>query len=179
LRGRYWVQYDRDQHSAAANEEADVSRASDLPIHSAPHPAGKRRTTHDEIGLARIRRVVDDFYDRIQRHPKLAVPFGIVEDWPSHKARLTHFWWLSLGGEAYAPYAYRVGAKHATVGISNELIDEWLTLFRVTLDEHLPKALADAWFQRASRMGDSLRMLSTFYAQRAAAQQPSTRDGLR
>ncbi len=153
-----------------------MSGVADLPIHSARHPGDTRRTTHDDIGLARIRRIVDVFYDRVRRHPCLAEPFLMVEDWPSHKARLTHFWWLSLGGEAYAPYQYRVGAKHATVGISDELVDEWLALFRVTLDEHLPKALADAWFHRASRMGDSLRMLSEFYAQRAEAGRTGCRD---
>lgn len=151
-----------------------MTRVADLPIRSGPHPSSARRTTHNDIGLARIRRVVDDFYDRIQRHPRLSEPFRVVEDWASHKARLTHFWWLSLGGEAYASYEYRVGAKHATVGINDELVDAWLALFRTTLDDHLPEALADAWFQRAARMGDSLRMLGAFYAKRAATHSIST-----
>lgn len=137
-----------------------------LPIHAARHANAARRSTHSDIGLSRMRRVVDDFYDRVQRHPTLAEPFGAVADWPTHKARLTHFWWLSLGGDAYAPYAYRVGAKHADVGVTSALVDDWLVLFRTTLDDHLPPPLAQAWFQRARRMGDSIRLLSTFYEQR-------------
>lgn len=135
----------------------------DIPILSANSGATRQRETHARIGLETVRAVVDDFYDRIQRHPTLAERFAVVEDWDEHKARLTHFWWISLGGQAYAPYRYRIGEKHAPVGVTHALVDDWLALFRTTLDDHLPTHLADAWIERAERMGDSLRMLSDFY----------------
>lgn len=126
----------------------------------------RARDTHERIGLGRIAAVVDDFYERVRSHPTLAVPFAPVGDWPDHKARLTHFWWIGLGGRAYADYRYDIGRKHAPVGVTPALIDDWLTLFRATLDDHLPRALADAWFIRAQRMGDSLRLLTEFYARK-------------
>jgi len=135
----------------------------DIPIRSTRTSAERQRQTYALIGWPAVRAVVDDFYDRIQWHPTLAQPFAVVTDWEHHKARLTHFWWISLGGDAYAPYRYRIGEKHAPVGVTHALIDDWLTLFRRTLEDHLPPDLAGLWFERAQRMGDSLRMLSDFY----------------
>ncbi len=122
----------------------------------------RQRDTHDQIGHERIQAVVDDFYDRIQRHPTLAEPFRRVTDWPGHKARLTHFWWLSLGGERYRDDEFRVGPAHMSLGITDPLVDDWLALFRAVLDDHLPADLADAWFARAEHMGRSIRMLAQF-----------------
>ncbi|MCO6441849.1 MAG: group III truncated hemoglobin [Nitrococcus mobilis] len=120
----------------------------------------RQRDTHAAIGLEAIRSVVDDFYNRIQRHPTLAEPFGRVKDWPEHKARLSHFWWISLGGERYRDDRYRVAATHLPIGISDALVDDWLALFRTTLADHLEADLAAQWYQRAEHMGRSIRMLA-------------------
>jgi len=64
------------------------------------------------IGRDGIAAVVDVFYTRIQGHPSLAGPFGIVEDWPHHKEKLTHFWWVLLGGDPYMEVDYSVPMKH-------------------------------------------------------------------
>lgn len=124
----------------------------------------RRRDTHEAIGLDTIRRVVDDFYDRVQAHPTLSEPFRRVEDWPEHKARLTHFWWISLGGERYRDDQYRVAPAHMPLGITEELVDDWLRLFAATLDDHLSPALARAWLDRAEHMGRSIRMLASWNA---------------
>lgn len=126
-------------------------------------PAPQLRDTYALIGRARIAAVVDDFYGRVQRHPTLAAPFGIVTDWAEHKARLTHFWWLSLGGPAYRQDRYRVADKHMPVGVTHDLIADWLGLFRETLSDHLPEELAAPWFTRASNMGASLNLMSEYY----------------
>lgn len=120
----------------------------------------RSRNTHEAIGLDTIRRVVDDFYDRIQRHPTLAEPFQRVGDWPEHKARLTHFWWLSLGGERYRDDQFRVGPAHMPLSITDELVTDWLTLFEATVRCHVEATLAEAWLQRARHMGRSIRMLA-------------------
>lgn len=122
----------------------------------------RTRNTHEAIGLAAMAAVVDDFYDRIQAHPTLAEPFERIDDWPEHKARLTHFWWLSLGGKAYRDDQYRVGPLHMSLGINDELVDDWLALFNQVLHEHLDPELAQAWYQRAANMGRSIRMLASF-----------------
>jgi hemoglobin len=121
-----------------------------------------QRNTHEAIGLPAITAVVDDFYSRIQHHPTLAKPFERVDDWPEHKARLTHFWWLSLGGKAYRDDQYRVGPLHMTLGITDALVDDWLALFHQVMVEHLDAELAEAWYRRAANMGRSIRMLASF-----------------
>lgn len=122
----------------------------------------RERNTHEAIGRDTVAAVVDDFYDRVQRHPTLAEPFLRVSDWPEHKARLTHFWWISLGGDAYRDDEYRVGPAHIGMGVPPELVDDWLALFRATLDAHLPPELADPWFDRARNMGRSIRMMLAY-----------------
>lgn len=139
-----------------------------LPVSEINRP----RNTHHLIGHTAIAGVVDDFYERVQQHPALAVPFAVVDDWDEHKARLTHFWWVSLGGEPYAPYQYRVAEKHMAVGVTSTLVDDWLALFHTTLNDHLPESLVDPWFERARRMGDSIRLVSEFY--RRKAERPPT-----
>lgn len=147
--------------NATSNPQPNVGRVpvSDL---------GRARDTHNRIGHATIARVVDDFYERVQRHPTLAEPFRVVSDWHEHKARLTHFWWVALGGEAYAPYHYEVGRKHADVGVTSALVDDWLALFETTMHEHVAPDVAQSWLHRARRMGDSLRLLGEFYRRKAA-----------
>lgn len=120
----------------------------------------RERKTVEAIGHDAIERVVDDFYNRIQQHPTLAAPFRQVEDWPEHKARLTHFWWISLGGKRYRDDQYRVAPVHMSLGITHELVDDWLALFEATLHDHLSDELAEAWLDRARNMGRSIRLLA-------------------
>ncbi|MEJ2687942.1 MAG: group III truncated hemoglobin [Gammaproteobacteria bacterium] len=129
--------------------------------------AQRLRQTHARIGWERMAAVVDDFYDRVQAHPTLAVPFLMVSDWTLHKARLTHFWWVALGGRRYRPDRYDVAGKHLAVGVNDELVDDWLELFHATLREHLPGDLAEAWFRRARLMGGSVRQSAAFYRRKA------------
>lgn len=119
---------------------------------------------HDLIGLSAIAAVVDDFYGRIQRHPTLAEPFQRIADWPEHKARLTHFWWCSLGGKRYREDRYRVAPLHAELNVTRTQVNDWLALFRQTLSDHLPAELAAAWFRRAALMGRSLGRSNGFPA---------------
>ncbi|KAB7627771.1 group III truncated hemoglobin [Alkalilimnicola sp. S0819] len=122
----------------------------------------RERNTHERIGHPRVAAVVDDFYSRVQVHPTLAEPFGRVDDWPEHKARLTHFWWVSLGGEAYRDDRYRVAGAHMGLGVDGALVDDWLALFEQTLHDHLEPELAEAWLQRARHMGRSIRAMLDF-----------------
>src|SRR5688500_13751905 len=95
------------------------------------------------IGMDKVREAVSDFYDSVQRHVTLRVPFGSVHDWSEHKAHLAHFWWVTLGGRPYRDKPYRVSDKHAAAGFTPELLVDWLELFRETLTKHLPADLAE------------------------------------
>jgi len=114
------------------------------------------------IGLEKIEAVIGDFYDRVQRHETLSVPFGIVHDWAGHKAHLSHFWWVNLGGRAYREQPYRVAERHATAGFTPELLVDWLELFHDTLTTHLSPDLAEHWYARAARIGRSLELMHEF-----------------
>lgn len=133
-----------------------------------PGSRDARRVTAEHIGRDTIARVVDVFYDRIQHHPTLAEPFRIVHDWPAHKAKMTHFWWVALGGRAYASWRYEVVPKHAAVGVTPALVDDWLALFETTVRERVAPELADVWLFRARRMGDSLRLVGDYYRRKQA-----------
>ena len=128
-----------------------------------------------EIGLDRVKAVVGDFYDRVQEHPALAGPFGIVDDWQEHKAHLSHFWWVTLGGGPYRNKPYQVADKHAMAGFTPELLVDWLSLFRATLNSHLPAETAEQWFARAANIGRSLKLMHEL-RRRAAAEHPRASD---
>lgn len=110
----------------------------------------------DAIGQERVARVVDCFYDRIRQHPSLQHPFANVHDWPAHKAILTHFWWVTLGGKRYLDYSYQVASKHGEAGFTPALLTDWLALFREIIQEEIPDELAAGWLERAERIGQSL-----------------------
>ena len=115
---------------------------------------------YEAIGRERVAYVVDDFYARVRKHPALAEPFAVVADWDEHKARMTHYWWRSLGGPRYRPYRYEVMARHEPVEVSQDLLKAWLALFAQTLREDLPDDLARPWYERARRIAGSLRVLA-------------------
>jgi hemoglobin len=114
------------------------------------------------LGLDTVTRVVSDFYDEVQRHSRLSVPFGIVHDWAEHKQHLAHFWWVTLGGKPYRTEPYRVADKHAAAGFTPALLVDWLALFREVLDRHLSEDLADQWYARAANIGRSLEYMHEF-----------------
>ena len=111
------------------------------------------------IGLDKVQAIVGDFYDRVQEHPTLARPFRIVDDWEEHKAHLSHFWWVTLGGRPYRNKPYKVADKHAMAGFTPELLVDWLSLFQTTLNSHLPADIAEQWFARATNIGRSLKLM--------------------
>ena len=122
-----------------------------------------------QIGLDKVHAVVSDFYDRVQTHPRLAMPFAIVEDWPEHKAHLSHFWWVTLGGKRYREKPYSVAEKHALAGFTPALLQEWLALFRQTLAAHLPAEYSDEWLARAEHIGRSLELMHEFHSRKRTA----------
>lgn len=114
------------------------------------------RVTAEVIGLGNIRRVVDEFYERVREDPVLGPRFEVVSDWSEHKARIAHFWWVVLGGAAYESCRYRVVQTHRTVGVRGVEIEHWLGIFADCVRSSLPEPLAEAWLHRARTMGRSL-----------------------
>lgn len=128
------------------------------------------------IGRDKVAEVVDRFYDRVQQHPTLKIPFQIVKDWPHHKELITHFWWVSLGGERYLKYRYEVAIKHMEAGFTPDLLVDWLALFQDTVREVLEPELADPWIKRAELIGQSLTMLHHFHTGARQRHPPEAED---
>lgn len=118
----------------------------------------RRRLTAQIIGLGAIREVVDRFYDRVRDDALLACRFRGVSDWPAHKAKMTHFWWVALGGSAYGAYRYRVIDAHRRVGVQPYEVKHWLGVFSECVTRTLPVPEANAWLRRARAMGESLSL---------------------
>jgi hemoglobin len=116
----------------------------------------------DQIGQARVAAVVDAFYSQVQHHSTLAAPFAVVDNWPGHKAILTHFWWVSLGGKRYSQYPYAVARKHIEAGFTTALLADWLALFAEVISAELPPDLAAGWLERARKIGESLTYMVAF-----------------
>ena len=116
--------------------------------------------THEDIF-----KVVDTFYTRVQEDSLLKVPFQSVHDWPEHIQRLTHFWWIRLGGRSYMNVSYNPVLKHFEAGFNAEFLKRWLELFHQTLKENLREDQANLWILISEKMGQALTMKNEFYKQ--------------
>ncbi len=116
--------------------------------------------THGEIF-----KVVDDFYNRIQRDPVLQVPFQSVHDWPEHIDRITHFWWIRMGGQPYQFSEYNPVPKHYFAGFNRELLKRWLGIFNDTLKDNLTPSQAVLWLLIAETIGRTLTAKNDLFEQ--------------
>lgn len=103
-----------------------------------------------------INNVVKTFYARVEVDDHLHGPFSVVDDWPHHIDKLTHFWWFRFGGDPYMNVQYDPVTRHFETGFSEGLLEIWLNLFKDVLNETLTPAQADLWFQFAEGMGAAL-----------------------
>lgn len=110
-----------------------------------------------------IHDVVDDFYNRIQIDSVLQIPFRSVENWPDHIQKLTHFWWIRLGGKPYLLNHYNPVAKHYFAGFNRELLTRWLAIFHDTLQSLLNPDQTEIWKLISERMGEALFMKNEYF----------------
>jgi hemoglobin len=135
-------------------------------IHFLPTAAMTLIKPHERISLAQqighesVFAVVNEFYDLIQHHHSLAIPFGSVEHWDEHKKKITEFWWTALGGQPTESYQYNPVAKHAAAGFNHGLLEDWKNLFKQVLSKHLTEQLAAQWFDRVTLIGSNLERIN-------------------
>lgn len=112
------------------------------------------------VDEAYIARMVHAFYGRIRADAALGPVFdaAIADRWPAHLERMVAFWSsvaLHTGGYSGKP----VPAHARLDGLSPELFQRWLALFRETLHETAPSPeAADYFIERADRIAASLQM---------------------
>lgn len=118
------------------------------------------RLIPDGLDEAMVRRVVDDFY-RKARHDSVIGPiFNRViadEEWPAHLDKIASFWSSMLLGTG--TYSGRPMPKHLAIGdLGDRHFERWLALFKETVDELCPPAVAAIFVDRAERVAHSLRL---------------------
>ena len=117
---------------------------------------GPARHDDDSLTIAEIERLVDRFYDRVQRDPVLGPIFNpAVLDWAEHKRTLVSFW--SSVALRSGTYRGNPMAAHRPHPIQAGHFDHWLALWRETADEVLSPAHAALFADYARRIARSLR----------------------
>lgn len=110
----------------------------------------------EALDARQIEKLVDRFYDRVQRDPVLGPIFNpAVHDWDAHKRTLVSFW----SSVALRSGSYRGNpmAAHRPHPIRAEHFDHWLALWRDTAESVLPPRHAELFCDYAARIGRSLR----------------------
>jgi hemoglobin len=118
-----------------------------------PHPEETIQPQGTVFSHEDLRLVVDGFYNKVAVDPLLKVPFSSVHDWPEHIARLTHFWWIRLGGKPYMFTHYNPIQKHFYAGFNETFLERWLSLFHETMREHLKEEQVQVWKAISENMG--------------------------
>ncbi len=124
--------------------------------------ASPPRGTSGLLTEAGIRQLLDLFYGRVRRDPKLGPVFvravGTSDaDWKRHLARLADFWstmMLRSGRYHGDPFS----AHLRLPDLEPAMLDRWLALFGETCAELFEPDLADAFRKRADRIARSLCM---------------------
>lgn len=102
-----------------------------------------------EIGLRRIATVVDSFYCQMMVRSDLKEPFCRVGTWAEHKARMTYFWWVALGGNPGSEEHLRLIDHQREDGFDSGALDGWMQLFAKVVHANLKRGLAEAWIEQA------------------------------
>lgn len=109
---------------------------------------------------AMVRAVVDDFYGKARLDPVIGPVFNAAiadGEWPEHLALIADFWSSMLLGTGR--YAGRPMPKHmALPGLADVHFLRWLSLFRDTVDQLCPPAVAALFIDRAERVAHSFRI---------------------
>lgn len=105
-----------------------------------------------EIGLCRIAVVVDQVHREMKKHERLEKFFREPENWGDRRARLTYFWWVVLGGNKLRTVALEVIPQRLRVGVSDELLRDWLHVLGNAALPILGEEQTRAWMQRAEQV---------------------------
>lgn len=104
---------------------------------------------HDIQGPEDIKRMVDDFYDRVAQDDLLAPIFNfrLSTYWVPHLEKMYLFWNAALFG--VKGYMGNPFAKHATMPVEAAHFERWLSLFTQTVEAHFAGPMAEEAKRRA------------------------------
>ena len=117
-----------------------------------------------EVTESAIKRLVDQFYARVRRHPVLGPVFdaAIPEPaWPPHLEKMYAFWssvMLTSGRYRGNP----VAVHRDVAGITPPLFATWLELFEATATDMFAPEPAARFVRAAQRIAESLKLALFF-----------------
>ena len=118
------------------------------------------RLIPDGLDEAMVRVVVDDFYRKARQDAVIGPIFNRVipdPEWPAHLDKIASFWSSMLLGTG--TYSGRPMPKHLAIGdLADRHFERWLNLFKQTVDEKCPPAVAALFVDRAERVAHSMRL---------------------
>ena len=110
-----------------------------------------------------VKTLVDRFYGKVRSDELLAPIFNerIRDRWPEHLEKMYRFWQTVLLGEH--TYMGSPFPPHANLPVDKSHFDQWLKLFKETLDEffHGEKANEAKW--RADKMAEMFQLRLNYF----------------
>jgi hemoglobin len=105
-----------------------------------------KEVLHDIVQRDDVMKLVDRFYDKVNKDPLLGPVFSHV-NWPHHLPIMYDFWSsMLLGDQTYRGNPLQ---KHLPLAIDKSHFNRWLTLFRETVDENFSGEKAEEVKMRA------------------------------
>lgn len=113
---------------------------------------------HDIEGIEDIKVLVDDFYDQVAKDDLLAPIFNfrLSTYWVPHLEKMYIFWNAVLFGEK--GYMGNPFMKHATMELTEDHFQRWLSMFNHTVDSHFEGLVAEDAKRRALIMANMFRL---------------------
>jgi hemoglobin len=105
----------------------------------------------DILGLDDIVLFVNEFYKKVQQDDLIGPVFGsVIQDWQPHLEKMYQFWNAALFG--VPGFKGNPFAKHAPLNIGPIHFEQWLILFRETIDSNFEGNMANDAKNRAELM---------------------------
>jgi hemoglobin len=103
----------------------------------------------DITGPEDIKKLVDNFYNKVRRDDVLAPVFAIrITDWQPHLDTMYNFWNMAIFGKK--EYTGNPFPKHMDLPIESAHFNRWLYHFMETLNESFEGPVATEAMQKAS-----------------------------
>lgn len=118
---------------------------------------------NDLLNLDDIRNLVDSFYGKVRSDELLAPVFNerIQDRWPVHLEKMYRFWQTVLLGEH--TYMGSPFPPHASLPVDKSHFEQWLKLFKQTLDEQFSGEKAKEAKWRADKMAEMFLLRINYF----------------
>ncbi|MGH2622736.1 MAG: group III truncated hemoglobin [Sphingobacterium sp.] len=119
----------------------------------------------DINSITDIKLLVDEFYTKIQNDELLGPIFNkvIQNHWSQHLEKMYKFWQTILLGEH--TYYGSPFPPHAKLLIEKKHFDQWLGLFKETVDKHFIGELANKAKWQGERMAEMFQFKISYFQQ--------------